>query len=185
MNRFDSSSQRTFLAKKKNWIAYFCLKIKVDSKWNISQILTIILERNYMSLVKSIGNAFFCCTNLKMFFHIFIILGKNILTVVTLLNSTITNTFSSFLKSTYVGSVSKMNLIGQKTRKRNLFNINSLISNIYGNKLFSLQASWCFIISWTLNFSSTQLERFLVTWFFPSTFLLYLEPKNISSFKEF
>ena len=94
-----------------------------------------------MSLVKSIGNAFFCCTDLKMFFHIFIILDKNILTVVTLLNGTMTNTFSSFLKSTYVGSVSKMNLIGQKTRKRNLFNINSLISNIYGNKLFSLQAS--------------------------------------------
>ena len=55
-----------------------------------------------MSLVKSIGNAFFCCTDLKMFFHIFIILDKNILTVVTLLNGTMTNTFSSFLKSTYV-----------------------------------------------------------------------------------
>ena len=106
-------------------------------EWNITQVLKIILEQNYLPIVKGIGNVFPCSTNLKKLFHIFIILGKKILTVVTLLNNMVKN--SSFPFSNLPAG--KMNLIGEKARKRNLFIINWLISNICGSKFFFFFAS--------------------------------------------
>ena len=105
----------------KSWITSCFLRIKVDSKWSISQILKIILEQNYLSIVEGIGNAFPCSANLKMFFHVFIILGKRIFTLVTLLNGTMTNNFFSFLKHTYVASIGKMNFGRWKNKEQEPF----------------------------------------------------------------
>lgn len=113
MSRFDSHNEQ-FWVKKKTKVTSCGLKVKIISKWYIPQIFEIVLESYYLTIIKRISNIFPSCTNSKMFFHIRVILYKEIFTIIALFNSTICNSLFSFLKLTYIASISHVNLVCKK-----------------------------------------------------------------------
>ena len=121
-----------------------------------------------------------------MFFHGFIGLTKDVFKVMTLFNNAIRNALFSFFETTKIAFVGQVNLICEKTRNRNIFIKYRFVDYVNRSytKLFSLWARSCLIISYPLNFSTTELQRFLVTSFFPCTFFL-IRNLNISLLKKF
>ena len=106
-----------------------------------------------------------------MFFHILVILSEKILTVLALSNNTVRNALCSFFKSVIVSIIGQVNLIREKTRDSNIFIITRFMDDIDMSKLYRLLvANFRLIISYPLNFSTTDLQRFFVTLFFLSTF---------------
>ena len=80
-------------------------------------------------------------------------------------------TFLSSLYSTDITFIGQKNLISKKTMGRNTFIVTRFIDNTIGvRSISSLRSNFRLIISYPLNFSTTELERFLVSRFFPWTF---------------
>ena len=123
-----------FRVKNRRAVSCCCFKIEINSKWDICQIFKIILKIYYLTVIKSIGYSFPCYTNKQMFSHDIIGLGKEIFTVMTLFNSTITNVLFSFIKPANIASISQVNFVCEKTLNWIIFVKHRLIDHV--NRLY-------------------------------------------------
>ena len=120
-----------------------------------------------------------------MVLHRFFIFCEEILTIMTLSNDSICNSFFSSFKSTHVTFIA-VKILGVKLQ------ITGVVSSKHGS--YTISIAWrsrrsvlarsFLIISCLLNFSTTQAERFLVTSFFPCTFC-YKKSIHIASLEKF
>ena len=118
--------------------------MKIDCKGNITKIFKIILERNYVTIVKAIGNTLFSNPKFGTMFHVFLVFCKTFFTIWALSGNWMFYFFLFFNVLSYITSIGEVNFICKVTRNWHIFIINWFINNINWSK-FNLFCTYKFM----------------------------------------